>query len=50
MLKIQKHILGYTLLNGAFNKAADASHDNEVTVLDLLKVQKHILGYTSITQ
>lgn len=50
LLKVQKHILGYTLLNGAFNKAADASHDNEITVLDLLKVQKHILGYTSITQ
>lgn len=50
LLKIQKHILGYTLLNGAFNKAADASHDSEITVLDLLKVQKHILGYTSITQ
>ena len=50
LLKIQKHILGYTLLNGAFNNASDVSRDNEITVLDLLKVQKHILGYSDITQ
>lgn len=50
LLKVQKHILGYTLLNGSFNFAADVSRDSEITVLDLLKVQKHILGYNDITQ
>lgn len=49
LLRVQKHILGYTLLNGSFNSAADVSHDNEITVLDLLKIQKHILGYNDIT-
>lgn len=50
ILKIQKHILGYSKLEGAFYKAGDTSRDGKVTTLDLLQVQKDILGYSKIKQ
>lgn len=50
LLQVQKHILGYTTLNAAFNMAGDVSKDNEITILDLLKIQKYILGYSDIEQ
>ena len=48
LLKVQKHILGYTELNGSFLKAADNNNDGVVNLVDLLRVQKHILGYVTI--
>lgn len=50
LLKIQKHILGYTKLIGAYKEAADVNKDGKITVKDLLKIQKNILGYTNISQ
>lgn len=50
LLQVQKHILGYTTLNAAFNAAGDVSKDTEITILDLLKIQKYILGYSDIEQ
>ncbi len=50
LLKIQKHILKNSLLNGANKQAADASKDGKINSLDLLKVQKHILGNSKIVQ
>ena len=50
LLKVQKQILGYTRMNGAYLEASDVDKDNKVTIVDLLKVQKHILGYSQISQ
>ena len=50
LLKVQKQILGYTSMNGAYLEASDVDKDNKVTIVDLLKVQKHILGYSQISQ
>ncbi len=50
LLKVQKHILGSSTLNGASKEAADVNKDGNITVLDLLKVQKHILGDSAISQ
>ena len=50
LLKIQKHILDITSLDGAFFKAADINKDNDINALDLLRVQKHILGTKVISQ
>ena len=44
LLKVQKHILKASILNGAYKEAADTNYDNSITILDLLRVQKHILG------
>lgn len=48
LLKVQKHILGYSELKGSYFKAGDTNQDGIVDILDLLKVQKHILGYLTI--
>ena len=48
LLKVQKHILGYSELNGSYLKAADNNNDGEVNLVDLLRIQKHILGYVTI--
>ena len=52
LLKVQKHILGLSKLNGSYLSAANSSKDKEniVNALDLLKIQKHILGVNSISQ
>lgn len=50
LLKVQKHILKTSLLDGAFKVAADVNKDSSVNALDLLRVQKHILGETIISQ
>ncbi len=50
LLKVQKNILGYEKLNGAYSKAGDASKNNKVAIEDLLSIQKHILGYKEISQ
>lgn len=50
LLRIQKHILKSSTLNGVNSKAADVSKDGTIDILDLLKVQKHILGSSTIKQ
>lgn len=50
LAKIQKHILGVSVVSGAMYEAADISKDTKVNILDLAKVQKHLLGITLITQ
>ena len=50
LVRVQKHILGYSTLNGAFGIAADTSKEGNISVLDLVKIQKHILEYSEIKQ
>ncbi|MBR6690052.1 MAG: cadherin-like beta sandwich domain-containing protein [Bacilli bacterium] len=50
LLRVQKHILDVTELNGAYKKAADTSKDGKINPLDLLKIQKYILEVGSIEQ
>lgn len=50
LLKVQKHILGISKLDGAFSVAGDPSKDNKINALDLLKIQKNILGISVISQ
>lgn len=49
LLKIQKHILGYSSLVGSYEKASDLNSDGVINIQDLLRVQKHILGYITIS-
>ncbi len=44
LLKLQKHLLGTTILKDASYVGADTNGDGNVTILDLLRVQKYILG------
>lgn len=50
LLQIQKDILGYSKLSGAYKNAADTNKDGSISVIDLLQVQKSILGYSNIPQ
>ncbi len=50
LLKVQKHLLGYEKLNGAYGKSADVDKNNSIGLTDLLRVQKHLLGYDQIEQ
>ena len=50
LLKVQKTILGYSKLTGAYKEAADVNRDGKITIKDLLKIQKSILGYSNINQ
>lgn len=46
LLRVQKHILKYSELQGAFKEACDTNYDSKITSIDLLRVQKHILKYS----
>ncbi len=50
LLKLRKHILKISVLDGAYVKAADADHDNSVMAFDMLKMRKHILKLSVIEQ
>ncbi len=50
LLFVQKHILGYTKLTGAFLSAADVNKDSKITVVDILLIQKHLLSVNYISQ
>ncbi len=50
LLFVQKHILGYTKLTGAFLSAADVNKDSKINVVDILFIQKHLLSVTYISQ
>ena len=50
LLNTQKHILGYSSLLGAYNKAADVNKDGKISASDILNIQKHILGYSNISR
>lgn len=50
LLRVQKHLLGVTSLNGEYLYAADVSKDSKTTVIDLLRIQKHLLGIQTISQ
>lgn len=48
LLRVQKHILKYSILKNEYKDAADVSYDDTINSLDLLRVQKHILGYIKL--
>ena len=50
LLKVQKHILKDSMLNGVYLESADVNKDGNINAIDLLKVQKHILGDSYISQ
>lgn len=50
LLKIQKHILKTSLLQGAYLEAADVNKDDKINIQDLLRIQKAILGSAHISQ
>lgn len=43
LLRVQKHLLGASVISDIYRVAADTNSDNTVTILDLLRIQKHIL-------
>ena len=48
LLRVQKHILGSSILTNDYYNACDTNYDGKVTIIDLLRVQKHILGIIKI--
>jgi len=51
LLKIKKHILGSSELEGVYATAANVNKKEDgITILDYLKVKKHILGSSIIEQ
>ena len=48
LLRVQKGLLGVTVMSGAVYQAGDINGDGQVSALDLLKVQKHLLGVSRI--
>ena len=48
MLRVQKHLLKYSLLSGAQKEACDTNYDGNVTSVDMLRVQKHLLKYITL--
>lgn len=50
LLKVQRHLLDLSSLQGAAATAANVSRDGGITVLDLLKVQRHLLELKRISQ
>lgn len=45
MLRVQKHILKYSQLTGAYKEASDTNYDDNISGVDMLRIQKHILKY-----
>lgn len=45
MLRVQKHILNYSQLTGAYKEASDTNYDDKISGIDMLRIQKHILKY-----
>ncbi|MDL2225596.1 dockerin type I domain-containing protein [Eubacteriales bacterium OttesenSCG-928-M02] len=50
LLRIQKNILGFTSLSGAYATAADTNRNGKVDIQDLLQVRKQLLGLSKINQ
>lgn len=50
LLKLRKHLLGTSILNGAYLEAAKIDGNQNVDALTLLKVRKHLLGTKYISQ
>ena len=48
LVKIKRHILGFSVLTGDSAAAADVNGDGSITLLDLVKVKRHILGFQLI--
>ena len=47
-MKIKNHIMGKSVLNGAFLKAADVNSDGNVYATDYMKIKNHIMGKSTI--
>lgn len=50
IVKIKRHILELSQLNGEFLRAADINRDGDVDLIDIVAVKRHILGMKEITQ
>ena len=50
IILIQRNILGYTKLVGAYKEAGDVNKDGKITIKDIILIQRNILGYTNISQ
>ena len=50
LLKVQKHIIGASKLDGANLTAANVKKSGSVSALDLLKIQKYIIGASELSQ
>ncbi len=50
LLKVQKHIIGASKLEGDYLTAANVKKSGSVSALDLLKIQKHIIGASELSQ
>lgn len=50
LLKLQKHLIGSSTLQGAYLKAANIKREGKPNALDLLKIQKYLMGAAQINQ
>ena len=49
LLRVQRHILRLSTLEGVHFKAADVNRDGNITAIDLLRIQRHILRFITIS-
>jgi hypothetical protein len=50
LLRVQRHLLDVSKVQGIYSSAADVSKDGKVTIADLLRIQRHLLNVSKITQ
>ena len=50
IIKLRNHLLGTSVLSGAFAAAADVSGDGKIMINDIILIRNHLLGTKAIVQ
>lgn len=50
LLRVRQHLLGTSILSGAYLTSSELTNDGAVNSADLLKIRQHLLGTSSIKQ
>ncbi len=50
LLRVQRHLLNVSKIEGIYSSAADVTKDGKLTIADLLRIQRHLLNVSKITQ
>jgi hypothetical protein len=50
LLRVQRHLLDVSKVQGIYSSAGDVTKDGKVTIMDLLGIQRHLLDVKKISQ